>query len=99
MFINNFKTNRSTIDYIIADFDRNRIVDKKECFYECVNEKIENLNREYDAKVDKILNFIIIYSDFNNLPVTLISKIIYSMSKVTKAVTKGIMTLLKFDED
>jgi hypothetical protein len=90
-----FKTSEATTDYIIADLTLNKISNKEIYFYKCVNERIEKLNNEYNGRVEKILNFIILHCDYSNLPLQTISKIIYSLSKVTNAVTKGILSIIK----
>ena len=61
----------------------------------CVGDRIIRLSDEYNAKVDKILDFIIMHCEYSNLPIDIISKIIYSLSKVTNAVTKGILSIIK----
>lgn len=95
MKIKKFRTSSATIDYIIADFTLNRISNRDICFMKCVGDRINRLSDEYNAKVDKILNFIIMHCDYSNLPIDIISKIIYSLSKVTNAVTKGILSIIK----
>lgn len=90
-----FSTNEATTDYIIADLTLNKITNKEIYFYKCVNDRIDKLNKEYNNRVEKILNFIILYCEYSNLPLNTISKIIYSLSKVTNAVTKGIMSIIK----
>lgn len=90
-----FKTSEATTDYIIADLTLNRISNKENYFYKCVNDRVEKLNKEYNARVEKILNFIILHCEYSNLPLQTISKIIYSLSKVTNAVTKGILSIIK----
>lgn len=90
-----FSTNDATIDYIIADLTQNAISNRGAYFYICVNDRIEKLNKEYNEKIDKMLNFIILYCDYSDLPLHTISKIIYSLSKVTSAVTKGILSIFK----
>ena len=90
-----FKTSEATTDYIIADLTLNKISNKETYFYKCVSDRVEKLNNEYNNKVEKILNFIILHCDYSNLPLQTISKIIYSLSKVTNAVTKGILSIIK----
>ena len=90
-----FKTSEATADYIIADLTFNKISNKEVYFFKCVNERIEKLNNEYNNRVEKLLNFIILNCEFSNLPLQIISKIIYSLSKVTNAVTKGILAIIK----
>ena len=90
-----FKTSQATTDYIIADLTLNEISNKEACFYKCVSERVEKLNNEYNDRVEKILNFIILHCEYSNLPIQTISKIIYSLSKVTNAVTKGILSIIK----
>ena len=95
MKIKKFRTSSATIDYIIADFTLNRISNRDMCFMKCVSDRIIRLSDEYNAKVDKILDFIIMHCEYSNLPIDIISKIIYSLSKVTNAVTKGILSIIK----
>lgn len=89
-----FRTTTSTIDYIISDFSMNRIGDKDKYLKFCINKRIDLLNKQYDDKLDKILTFIILKCDYDNMPVTSISKIIMSLSKVTNALSKGFVSLL-----
>ena len=95
MKVKKFRTSSATIDYIIADFTLNRISNREMCFMKCVGDRITRLSDEYNAMVDKVLNFIILHCDYSNLPIEIISRIIYSLSKVTNAVTKGILSIIK----
>ena len=90
-----FTLSESTADYIIADLTLNKIVDKKTQYYKCVNERIDKLNREYSNRVDKILNLIILHCDFSNMPIKIISRIIMSLSRITSAISKGILSIIK----
>lgn len=90
-----FCTSSAIIDYIIADFSLNRISDRENYFMRCVNDRVNMLSKEYNDKVDKILNYIILHFDYSNYPIESITKIIYSLSKITNAVSKGILSLIK----
>lgn len=89
-----FRTSSATINYIISDFSLNRISDKNTYFKFCVNNKLNNLNERYDSKLDKLLSFVIMNCDYDNLPLKSISCMIASLSKVTTALTKGILSLI-----
>lgn len=90
-----FRTSVATTEHIIADFSYNIIIDRDGYFLKCVGDRINLLSNEYNSKVDKILNFIILSCEYSNMPLTIISKIVYSLSKVTTAVSKGIMSIIK----
>lgn len=90
-----FRTSKSTIDYILADFSLNRISNKETYFMICVNDRLNKLNLEYNNRIDKILNFIIRKCNYTNLPIESIARIMYSISKVTNALSKGILSLIK----
>lgn len=89
-----FRTTSATIDYIITDFNLNRIVDKDVYFKNCVTKKMIELSNDYDKKIDKVLSYLIIYCDFEKMPLDTVSKIISSLSKVTNALSKGFMSIL-----
>lgn len=89
-----FRSSSATIDYIIADFSLNRITNKETYFMLCVNDRLNKLNQEYSDRIDRILNFIILRCDFADYPVDSIARMMYSLSKVTTALTKGIMSLI-----
>lgn len=89
-----FRTSSATIDYIIADFSLNRITNRETYFMLCVNDRLNKLNLEYSDRIDKILNFIILKCNFADYPVKSIAKMMYSLSKITTALTKGIMSLI-----
>lgn len=89
-----FRTTSATIDYIITDFNLNRIVDKDVYFKNCVTKKMIELSDDYDKKIDKVLSYLIIYCDFEKMPLDTVSKIISSLSKVTNALSKGFMSIL-----
>ena len=89
-----FRTSSATIDYIIADFSLNRISNKETYFMLCVNERLNRLNDDYNNRLDRILNYIILRCDFTDYPIKSIAKMMYSLSKVTNALTKGIMSLI-----
>jgi uncharacterized protein YutD len=89
-----FRTSQATIDYIIADFSLNKISNKDTYFMICVNDRINKLNEEYQSKIDKMLDLIIKHCSFADYPVDIIANIMYSLSKVTNALSKGILSLL-----
>ena len=89
-----FRTSSSTINYIISDFDLNRITDKNMYFKFCVNNRLDKLNESYDNKLDRMMTFIIKHYSYDNLPIIGVSKIIMSLSKITNALTKGLISLI-----
>ena len=89
-----FRTSKATIDYILADLSLNRITNKHTYYMMCVNDRLNKLNVDFDNRVDKILNFIIRRCNFANLPIRYIARIMYSLSKVTNALTKGILSII-----
>lgn len=89
-----FRTSQATIDYILADLSLNRISNKETYFMICVGDKLNKLNDEYQKKVDDILCDIIKYCNFANYPVKSIAKLMYSVSKVTNALAKGLISIL-----
>lgn len=90
-----FRTSQATIDYIIADFSLNKISNKETYLMLCANERINRLNAEYNDRLDRILNFVIMRCNFTDLPVKAIAKMMYSLTKVTNAITKGLLSLIK----
>lgn len=89
-----FRTSPKTINDIILDFTSNRVCDKHQCLLECVNERINKLNTEYEKYINMYLDYIILKCKFNDLPISALSKIILSLSKVTTAITKGILYII-----
>ena len=89
-----FRTSIVTIDYIISDFSFNRISNKEVYLKYCVNKRIQKLNEDYDKKLDKILNFIILHCDYDNMPMNALSKVILSLSRVTNVLSKGFIALI-----
>lgn len=94
-FRRHFRTSSATIDYIIADFTHNRITNRETYLTTCMLGRLKTLNDEYNAKIDKFLNYIIINFDYNDLPVACITRMLFSLSKITNALSKGILTLIK----
>ena len=90
-----FRTSQATIDYIVADFSLNRISNKETYILLCANERINRLSEEYNNKLDKLLDFIITRCNFADMPVKVIAKMMYSLTKVTNAITKGLLSLIK----
>lgn len=89
-----FRTSIVTIDYIISDFSFNRISNKEVYLKYCVNKRIQKLSEDYDKKLDKILNFIILHCDYDNMPMNALSKVILSLSHVTNVLSKGFIALI-----
>lgn len=89
-----YRMSPKTINSLILDFTSNRIYDKKQCLIECVHERIDKLNSEYERYINMYLDFIILKCQFNDLPITAISKMIASISKVTTAISKGILYII-----
>ena len=61
----------------------------------CVNDRLNKLNDEYNNKLDRVLNYIIRRCSFSDMPVEIISRMMYSVSKITNALSKGILSLIK----
>lgn len=95
MKLKKFRMSCATIDYIVADFTLNRITDRDNCFMGCVSERLERLNASYNRQINRVLNSIILYCSYDSFPVEIISKIIYSLSKVTNALSRGILSIIK----
>lgn len=89
-----FRTSISVIELIESDFSYSRISNKDVYFKYCVNKRIQLLSERYDRKIDKILSFIILHCNYDDLPIQSLSKVILSLSKVTNILTKGFLTLL-----
>lgn len=89
-----FRTSCSTIDYIITDLSFNRISDKDIYFKYCVNNRMHKLNENYDKKIDKILSFLILHCHYDNMPIRSLTRIVVSLSKITTALSKGLLTLI-----
>lgn len=90
-----FKVSPATIDYIITDFNLNRIVDKDLYFKNCVIKRMIDMSNEYDEKLDKILSFLILNCNFERMPIQTVTRIVNSLSKVTTALSKGFMSIIK----
>lgn len=89
-----FRTSTSIVDLIVSDFSYSRISDRDIYFKYCVDKRIELLSERYDAKIDKILSFIILNCNYDNLPLHSLAKIIMSLSKVTNILSKGFISLI-----
>ncbi len=89
-----FRLSNATIDYIITEFSFNRISNKDIYFEYCVNKRIQQLNSNYDAKIDRILSLIILNCDYDDMPLNCLAKITLSLSKVTTAISKGLINLI-----
>lgn len=89
-----FRTSESIIDLIVSDFSYSRISDKDIYFRYCVDKRIQLLSEKYDAKIDKLLTFIIMNCSYDNLPLHSLAKIIMSLSKVTNILSKGFISLM-----
>lgn len=89
-----FRTSSSVIDLIILDVVSNRVVNKDTFFNYCVNDRLEYLSEKYDDKLNKITSFIIMNCNYASLPLDSLSRLILSLSKVTNALTKGLISIL-----
>lgn len=90
-----FRTSISVIELIESDFSYSRISNKDVYFKYCVNKRIQLLSERYDRKIDKILSFIILHCNYDDLPIQSLSKVILSLSKVTNILTKGFFSIIK----
>lgn len=93
-----FRTDSATIDHIYSDFSYNRITNKDEYIRYIVNNRIDILNKNYNIKLDRILNFIIINCRYDNLPIDSILKIIKSLSRITDVLSKGFLSIIDTDK-
>lgn len=89
-----FRTSIATIDYIISDFSYNRISNKEVYFKYSVNKRMHKLNEDYDAKLDRMLTWVITHCDYDNMPISFISKMIMSLSHVTNVLSKGLISII-----
>ena len=89
-----FRMSNATIDLIVADIVSNKIVSREICFNHCVLDRLDKLNNQYEQKLDKILTYIISHCSYANLPIDCLSKIIFSLSKVTNALVKGLVSVI-----
>lgn len=89
-----FRTSSSVIDLLILDVVSNRVVNKEAFFNYCVNIRLEKLSKQYDDKLNKISSYIIMHCNYANLPLECLTKMVMSLSKVTNALTKGLISIL-----
>lgn len=90
-----YRTSTQTIQDILLDIGLNPIYDKDSFFIDKVQERIDKLNKQYDTKLDKILNIIILNYSFENLPVETLSRIMMSTNKIITTMSKGLLSLLE----
>ena len=90
-----YRTSTQTIQDILLDIGLNPIYDKNSFFIDKVQERIEKLNKQYDTKLDKILNIIILNYSFENLPVGTLARIMMSTNKIITTMSKGLLSLLE----
>ena len=83
------------IQDILLDIGLNPIYDKDSFFIDKVQERIEKLNKQYDTKLDKILNIIILNYSFENLPVDTLARIMMATNKIITTMSKGLLSLLE----
>ena len=90
-----YRTSTQTIQDILLYIGLNPIYDKDSFFIDKVQERIEKLNKQYDIKLDKILNIIILNYSFENLPVDTLARIMMSTNKIITTMSKGLLSLLE----
>lgn len=90
-----YRTSTQTIQDILLDIGLNPIYDNDSFFIDKVQERIEKLNKQYDTKLDKILNIIILNYSFENLPVDTLARIMMSTNKIITTMSKGLLSLLE----
>lgn len=88
-----FRTDTAIVNYIIADLNHNKI--NKEAYLDrCVAQRISKINEQYDRKLDKIITFIILKCDFDNLPIQTITRLTLSLTKVMNVINKGFLSMI-----
>lgn len=88
-----FRTNTSTIDYIIADLNLNKI-NKQDYLENCIAEKVDKVNKRYDRELDRITTFIILRCNCEDLPLEALSQITMSLTKVMNILNRGFLTII-----
>ena len=91
--MNDYELDLATIDFIVSDFNLN-ILDKNLYLDLCIAERIDMLGKQYDAQLDKIMTFIILRYNFDDLPITYITKMTKSLTKVANAINKGFLSMI-----
>lgn len=88
-----FRADTIVVNYIVADLNHN--INKEEYLDKCVAERIAKLNKQYDSKLDKIITFMILRYDFDNLPINVIGKLSASLAKVVGIMNKGFLSIME----
>lgn len=89
-----YRMSISTIDSILTDLNSNRIIDRDRYFNFCVSNRVNKLHELYNNKLDKVLSTIILCCRFDDLPITILARITYSMTKVFNTLNKGLLTMI-----
>lgn len=88
-----FRTDPAIVDYIIADLNLNKI-NKEECLLKCMTERINLVSKIYDEKLDKVITFMIVKCNFDNMPINIIGRIMKSLTKVMGVINKGFLSII-----
>ena len=91
--LDEYDVEKATLDYLVADLSLNKM-NKKECLDHCVAERVNMLSDSYNSKIDKILTFMILKCNFEDLPVKQIIQITSSMNKIVNILNKGFLQFL-----
>lgn len=96
---NRFCLDESIIKYLQADIISHRVEVKSEVLGRRIGERISKISTDYDTKINKMLDDLIINNDLEKYPIGNLNKLVTSIMRVTKSLSSSLTSIVIGLED
>lgn len=98
---NRFCLDESIIKYLQADIinHRDRLEVKSEVLNKRISERIAKISTDYDTKVNKMLDRLIVNNDLEKYSIENLNKLVTSVMRVTKSLSNSLTSIVIGLED
>lgn len=95
----NIRLDESILKYELLEMNRPHLKSKKEILNERIDERIKKISIDYDDKVNKMLDCLILNVDLEKYSIDNLSKLVKSIMRVTKSLNSSLTSIVIGLED
>lgn len=96
---NRFCLDESLIKFIQADIINHRVEIKSDVLNKRIEERISKISIDYDSKVNKMLDKLIVNNDLEKYSISNLNKLVTSIMRVTKSLSNSLTSIVIGLED
>lgn len=94
-----YRLDESIIKYLQADIISHRIDVKSNVLNKRIEERIARISKDYDEKVNKMLDNLIVNNDLEKYSISNLNKLVTSVMRVTKSLSSSLTSIVIGLED